>query len=255
LHFSERGLVPRSLIETKTKNARESGHRRFWGPSTQELTAMNADEKKRMAAIAALDHVKEDSIIGIGTGSTVNAFIDVLAERRIRVKAVSSSEASSARLQAAGIETLDLNDVGEIEVYIDGADEATRQRHLIKGGGGALTREKIVAAASKRFVCVIDDAKIVERLGRFPLPVEVIPMARELIARQLTALGGKPVWRQKVVTDNGNHILDVHNLAIADPIAMERTINQIAGVVTVGLFAIRPADVLLVGTDKGLITI
>jgi ribose 5-phosphate isomerase A len=199
--------------------------------------------------------VKEDSVIGIGTGSTVNAFIDVLAERRIRVKAVSSSVASSTRLQAAGIETLDLNDVGEIEVYIDGADEATRQRHLIKGGGGALTREKIVAAASKRFVCVVDDAKIVERLGKFPLPVEVIPMARELIARQLTALGGKPVWRQKVVTDNGNHILDVHDLVIADPIAMERTINQIAGVVTVGLFAIRPADVLLVGTDKGPITI
>jgi ribose 5-phosphate isomerase A len=216
---------------------------------------MNADEKKRIAAIAALDHVKPDSIIGIGTGSTVNSFIDVLAERRIRVRAVSSSVASSVRLQTAGIETLDLNDVGEIEVYIDGADEATRERHLIKGGGGALTREKIVAAASKRFVCVVDDAKIVERLGKFPLPVEVIPMARELIARKLVALGGRPVWRQKAVTDNGNHILDVHDLAITDPVAMEQTINQWAGVVTVGLFASRPADVLLVGTENGLVVI
>jgi ribose 5-phosphate isomerase A len=216
---------------------------------------MNADEKKRMAAIAALDHVKEDSIIGIGTGSTVNSFIDVLAERRIRIKAVSSSVASSTRLAAAGIETLDLNDVVEIEVYIDGADEATRQRHLIKGGGGALTREKIVAAASKRFVCVVDDAKIVERLGKFPLPVEVIPMAREWVARRLTALGGRPVWRQKIVTDNGNHILDVHDLAIPDPIAMEQAINQLAGVVTVGLFATRPADVLLVGTANGLMVV
>ena len=216
---------------------------------------MNADEKKRMAAIAALDHVKENSIIGIGTGSTVNSFIDVLAERRIRVRAVSSSVASSARLKTAGIETLDLNDVGEIEVYIDGADEATRQRHLIKGGGGALMREKIVAAASKRFVCVIDDAKIVEKLGKFPLPVEVIPMARELVARKLIALGGRPVWRQKAVTDNGNHILDVHDLDIADPVAMETKLNQMAGVVTVGLFAIRPADVLLVGTEQGLVVI
>ena len=216
---------------------------------------MNADEKKRMAAIAALDHVKENSIIGIGTGSTVNSFIDVLGERRIRVRAVSSSVASSARLKTAGIETLDLNDVGEIEVYIDGADEATRQRHLIKGGGGALTREKIVAAASKRFVCVIDDAKIVEKLGKFPLPVEVIPMARELVARKLIALGGRPVWRQKAVTDNGNHILDVHDLDIADPVAMETKLNQMAGVVTVGLFAIRPADVLLVGTEQGLVVI
>jgi len=216
---------------------------------------MNADQKKRTAAIAALEYVQAGSIIGIGTGSTVNAFIDVLAERGIGVKTVSSSVASTARLQAAGIETLELNDIGEIEVYIDGADEATSQRHLIKGGGGALTREKIVAAASKRFVCVVDDAKLVDKLGKFPLPVEVIPMARELIARRLKALGGKPVWRQKVVTDNGNHILDVHDLAIDDPIAMERQINELAGVVTVGLFAARPADVLLVGTDAGLVKI
>ena len=216
---------------------------------------MNADQKKRIAAVAALEYVQAGSIIGIGTGSTVNVFIDVLAERGIGVKTVSSSVASTMRLQTAGIETLELNDVGEIEVYIDGADEATRQRHLIKGGGGALTREKIVAAASKRFVCVVDDAKLVDKLGKFPLPVEVIPMARELIARRLHALGGKPVWRQKVVTDNGNHILDVHDLAIDDPIAMERQINEFAGVVTVGLFAARPADVLLVGTDTGLVKI
>jgi ribose 5-phosphate isomerase A len=216
---------------------------------------MNTDEKKRIAAIAALDHIKADTVVGIGTGSTMNVFLDVLAERHIRIKAVSSSVASTTRLQAAGIEVLDLNGVDGIEVYVDGADEATRQRHLIKGGGGALTREKIVAAASKRFVCVVDDTKLVERLGKFPLPVEVIPMARTFIARQLTALGGRPVWREKVVTDNGNHILDVHGLSIADPVAMEAQINQLAGVVTVGLFASRPADVLLVGTDNGLVII
>jgi ribose 5-phosphate isomerase A len=217
---------------------------------------MNTEEKKRIAAVAALDHVRADSIVGVGTGSTVNFFIEALAARRDRVKgAVSSSSASSTRLQAAGIALMDLNEVQEIEVYVDGADEATRDRHLIKGGGAALTREKIVAAASKRFVCIVDEGKLVERLGVFPLPVEVIPMARAYVARKLIQLGGRPVWREKVVTDNGNHILDVHDLTITDPVAMESAINQIVGVVTVGLFAARPADVLLVGTDRGLITL
>lgn len=221
-----------------------------------EVGTMNADEKKRLAAVAALDHLHDAEIIGVGTGSTVNHFIDALASRKNPVKgAVSSSNASSQRLEAVGVRLIDLNDVEEIEVYVDGADEATRERNLIKGGGAALTREKIVAAASKRFVCVMDEGKLVESLGKFPLPVEVIPMARRYVARRLTALGGRPVWREKVVTDNGNHILDVHDLKITDPVAMEAEINQIVGVVTVGLFAARPADVLLVGTDNGLITI
>jgi len=195
-------------------------------------------------------------VIGVGTGSTVNFFIDGLAAARQRVAgAVSSSIASSRRLKAHGIPVLDLNDVGELELYVDGADEATRGLHLIKGGGGALTREKIVAAASRRFVCIVDEQKLVERLGRFPLPVEVIPMARAHVARELARLGGEPVWREAFVTDNGNHILDVRNLSIPDPVALEGEINQIAGVVTVGLFARRPADVLLVGTAEGVVTL
>jgi ribose 5-phosphate isomerase A len=210
---------------------------------------MSADEKKRRVAQAALQYVRDGMILGIGTGSTVNQFIEALAPSRERIRgAVSSSNASTARLQALGIPVLDLNDAGELELYVDGADEATRARHLIKGGGGALTREKIVAAAAKLFVCMIDDSKLVATLGAFPLPVEVIPMARSLVARQLTALGGRPVWRAGVVTDNGNDILDVHGLRIADPPALERELNQLAGVVTVGLFAHRPADVLLIGT-------
>jgi ribose 5-phosphate isomerase A len=223
-----------------------------------EVLTMNADEKKRLAAVAALDHLRDGSIIGVGTGSTVNHFIDALASRKNQVKgAVSSSNASSQRLEAVGIRLIDLNDVGEeeIEVYVDGADEATRERHLIKGGGAALTREKIVAAASKRFVCILDEGKVVERLGRFPLPVEVIPMGRRYVERRLASLGGRPVWREKVVTDNGNHILDVHELKIMDPVAMEKEINQIVGVVTVGLFAARGADVLLVGTEKGVVAV
>ena len=214
---------------------------------------MNADDKKKIAAIAALDYVEQGSVIGVGTGSTVNHFIDALAEKMKGAveAAVSSSEASTERLKSHGIPVMDLNSAGELSIYVDGADESTRHLHLIKGGGGALTREKIVAAASKKFVCIADDSKLVDRLGEFPLPVEVIPMARSLVARQLTALGGKPVWREDMITDNGNHILDVHNLDINEPMKMETEINQWAGVVTVGLFAHRPADVLILGGDQG----
>ena len=211
------------------------------------------DRSKQHAAEAAIQHVSDGTIVGVGTGSTVNFFIDALAARRGRIRgAVSSSSASTTRLRAAGIEVIDLNDAGAIEVYIDGADEATRARELIKGGGGALTREKIIAAAAQRFICIIDEGKLVTTLGTFPLPVEVIPMARSYVARELEALAGRPVWRANYVTDNGNLILDVHGLTIDDPAALERTINQIAGVVTVGLFAVRPADVLLMGTPRGV---
>jgi ribose 5-phosphate isomerase A len=211
------------------------------------------DAKKRRAARAALELIPKGTVIGVGSGSTVNVFIEELAADRGRVRqAVSSSEASSARLRALGIELLDLNDLAGLDLYIDGADEANPARQLIKGGGGALTREKIVAAAASRFVCIVDDGKLTATLGGFPLPVEVIPMARALVARELTARGGRPVWRQGCVTDNGNHILDVHGLSIGDPVALERDLNQIAGVVTVGLFAIRPADLLLVGTASGV---
>jgi len=214
------------------------------------------DFKKQQAAAAALSYLGEGGVIGVGTGSTVNYFIDGLATMRDRIAgAVSSSEASTRRLLGHGIPVRDLNEAGELEVYVDGADEATRRLHLVKGGGGALTREKIVAAASRRFVCIVDEQKLVERLGRFPLPVEVIPMARGHVARQLARLGGEPVWREGFVTDNGNHILDVRNLDIPDPVALEGEINQLAGVVTVGLFARRPADVLLVGTSTGVVTL
>jgi len=217
---------------------------------------MTQDSRKQRAAAAALEFVGEAGIVGVGTGSTVNFFIDGLAALRGRIAgAVSSSVASTRRLESHGIPVLDLNDAGELEVYVDGADEATRRLHLVKGGGGALTREKIVAAASRRFICIVDEQKLVERLGRFPLPVEVIPMARRLVASQLTRLGGTPVWREGFVTDNGNHILDVHGLAIDDPVALEGEINQLAGVVTVGLFARRPADLLLVGTSGGVVTL
>jgi ribose 5-phosphate isomerase A len=217
---------------------------------------MSADRKKQLAAEAALAYVYEDSVVGVGTGSTVNHFIDALAARKLRIRgAVSSSEASTARLRGHGIEVMDLNATGDLDLYVDGADESDPHLHLIKGGGAALTREKIVAAASRRFVCIADDSKLVDVLGRFPLPVEVIPMARSYVARQLLALGGHPVWRERVVTDNGNHIIDVHNLRIVDPRALETTINQIAGVVTVGLFAHRPADVLILGTDSGVKTL
>jgi|SRR5580693_9318715 ribose 5-phosphate isomerase A len=223
-----------------------------------QATAMaaEAEAKKRRAALAALAHVTAGSTIGVGTGTTVNCFIDALAAHPGRIaRAVSSSQASSARLRAAGISVVDLNELDALELYIDGADEATAARHLIKGGGGALTREKILAAAATRFLCIVDEAKIVTSLGRFPLPVEVIPMARALVARELSARGGRPVWREGCITDNGNYILDVHGLTIADPVALERDLNQLAGVVTVGLFAARPADLLLVGTAQGCRTL
>jgi len=215
--------------------------------------SVDANEKKKRAAHAALAYVRDGMILGVGTGSTVNAFIDALIASPIRIKgAVSSSNASTARLETGGIEVMDLNDVGALAVYVDGADEATRARHLIKGGGAALTREKIIAAASRQFVCIMDDAKLVTVLGKFPLPVEVIPMARAYVASRIDAMGGKAVWRKGVVTDNGNEVLDVHGLSITDPVGMEREMNQIVGVVTVGLFAARGADVLVVGTDTGV---
>lgn len=218
------------------------------------LNIMNADDKKKQAAIAALDYVESGAIIGVGTGSTVNHFIDAVARQKKGAveAAVSSSEASTERLKQHGIPVIDLNSTDELSIYVDGADESNRFLHLIKGGGGALTREKIVAAASKTFVCIADDSKLVNILGAFPLPVEVIPMARSLVARELTKLGGKPVWRENFITDNGNIILDVHNLEIMQPVKMETQMNQIAGVVTVGIFANRPADILLLGGEEGV---
>jgi ribose 5-phosphate isomerase A len=214
---------------------------------------MAADDQKRAAAEAALAYVAEGSVLGVGTGSTVNHFIAALKRKRLALAgAVSSSEASSRLLKAAGIDVVDLNSTGDLDLYVDGADEATRHLSLIKGGGAALTREKIVAAASRRFVCIVDQSKLVDVLGRFPLPVEVIPMARSYVARQLVRLGGQPVLRAGVTTDNGNAILDVHNLRITDPRALETEINQIAGVVANGLFARRGADLLLVGSDAGV---
>jgi ribose 5-phosphate isomerase A len=209
-------------------------------------------EKKRIAAQAALAYIEEGMVLGIGTGSTVNQLIEVLKDHKIRLSgAVSSSKQTSDRLRAIGVDEIDLNSAGDLDLYIDGADEATIDGTLIKGGGAALTREKVVAAASKRFVCIVDDSKITEVLGSFPLPVEVIPMARSYVARQLVLLGGQPVWREGVITDNGNPILDVHNLRLANPPAFEIAVNQIAGVVTVGLFAARRADVLIIAGDAG----
>ncbi|MBC7983367.1 MAG: ribose-5-phosphate isomerase RpiA [Candidatus Obscuribacterales bacterium] len=217
---------------------------------------MNNDKRKQLAAEAALQYIADDMIIGVGTGSTVNFFIDALVAQKLRIRgAVSSSEASTARLAKHGIEVLDLNSAGDLSVYVDGADEADQHLRLIKGGGGALTREKIVAAASQRFVCIADDSKLVDVLGKFPLPVEVIPMSRSYVARQLVRLGGQPVLRVGFISDNGNPILDVHHLAITDPVALETEINQIAGVVSVGLFAQRPADILILGTEAGAQTI
>lgn len=215
---------------------------------------MTPEDKKRNAAEAAIDYVKPGSTIGVGTGSTVNYFIDLLGEQMKGkiTAAVSSSEASSERLRGHGIRVVDLNEVGGLDLYVDGADESNHQLQLIKGGGGALTREKIVAAASKVFVCIADESKLVETLGAFPLPVEIIPMARGLVAGALQGLGGEPRLREGIVTDNGNQILDVHGLKISDPIDMEIRINQITGVVCVGLFAHRPADVLILGTDTGI---
>jgi len=214
---------------------------------------MNADEKKKAAAAVALDFVEADMVVGVGSGSTANYFIDLLAKVKGKIDgAVASSKATEARLKQAGIAVLDPNAAGSLPLYVDGADEATEHRHLIKGGGGALTREKIIAASAERFVCIADDSKLVGRLGRFPLPIEVIPMARSYVARQIVLLGGQPVWRQGFVTDNGNVILDVHNLDILNPVELESKLDHIAGVVTNGLFARRPADVLLLATDSGV---
>jgi ribose 5-phosphate isomerase A len=217
---------------------------------------MTQDEMKQAVARAALEYVEADTIIGIGTGSTANYFIDYLAEIKNSISGtVASSEASAERLKKHGIPVLDLNEVGEISVYVDGADETNQQAHLIKGGGGALTREKIVAAVAKKFVCIVDSTKLVDTLGAFPLPVEVIPMARSYVARQLVALGGEPVYREGFITDNGNMILDVHNMSITDPLALEQTLNNITGVVTNGLFAMRAADVVLIGSENGVNTL
>lgn len=217
---------------------------------------MTSDQLKKMAAEAALNYVADGGVIGVGTGSTVNHFIDLLAPMKHKIDAaVSSSEASTQRLQAHGIPVMDLNAAGELDVYVDGADESNHYLQLIKGGGGALTREKIIAAASKKFVCIADQSKLVDVLGAFPLPVEVIPMARSHVARQLTKLGGTPAWRENFVTDNGNVILDVHDLEILEPIRMEQEIANIAGVVTVGIFALRPADVLILGSEDGARTL
>jgi ribose 5-phosphate isomerase A len=220
------------------------------------MTASMADSKKRRAAEAALQHIPAGSVLGVGTGTTVRFLIDALASHPGQARAaVSSSNATTALLDAARIPVLDLNDVADLPLYIDGADEATRAHHLIKGGGGALTREKIVAEAAARFICIIDETKLVGTLGAFPLPIEVIPMARALVARRLQARGARPVWRQGYVTDNGNHILDVHGLSIQDPPALEGELAGLPGVVTVGLFARRPADMLLVGTDQGVLAL
>ena len=216
---------------------------------------MSGDVLKRGVAGAAIEYVPEDCIVGVGTGSTANFFIDELAGIKHRIHgAVASSEASAKRLQGHGIEVLSLNEAGSLPVYVDGADEITRHLHMIKGGGGALTREKIVAAASKKFICVCDASKLVDVLGKFPLPIEVIPMARSFVARQLVALGGQPELRMGFTTDNGNVILDVHGLRIMNPVELESTLDHIAGVVTNGLFARRGADVLLLGTTEGIKT-
>lgn len=218
--------------------------------------SMTQDDMKRAVAKAAIAHVPNDCIVGVGTGSTANFFIDELAGIKHKIQgAVASSEASAKRLQGHGIEVIPLNDAGTLPVYVDGADEITRHMHMIKGGGGALTREKIVAAASKKFVCVCDASKLVDVLGEFPLPVEVVPMARSYVARELVRLGGQPMLREGFTTDNGNIILDVRGLSILNPVELETELDHFAGVVTNGLFARRPADVLLLGTPDGVQTL
>ncbi|KJY85446.1 ribose 5-phosphate isomerase [Vibrio galatheae] len=213
---------------------------------------MTQDEMKKEAGWAALKYVEKDSIVGVGTGSTVNHFIDALATMKDDIKgAVSSSEASTEKLKGLGIEVFDCNEVAKLDIYVDGADEINATRDMIKGGGAALTREKIVAAISDKFVCIVDNTKAVDVLGQFPLPVEVIPMARSYVARELVKLGGDPAYREGVITDNGNVILDVHNMQITNPKDLEDKINAIAGVVTVGLFAHRGADIVITGTPEG----
>ena len=217
---------------------------------------MTQDEKKRRAAQAALPYAKDGMTLGVGTGSTVDYFIEGLEARARGLRAVaSSSNASTEKLKARGIEVSDLNSIGDLDLYVDGADEANRHLYLIKGGGGALTREKVLAGAARRFICIADDTKLVGVLGTFPLPIEVIPLARSFVARQLVKAGGQPVWREGFVTDNGNQIIDVHNLAITSPPELEAKLNQIPGIVTVGLFAQRPADLLLICGEDGITTI
>ncbi|MCX7096192.1 MAG: ribose-5-phosphate isomerase RpiA [Methylobacter sp.] len=216
---------------------------------------MTQDELKQKVAQAAVPYVRDVGIIGVGTGSTVNHFIDYLADFKADIEgAVSSSIVSTERLKKIGIPVLDLNAVGNLDVYVDGADEVNPHKHMVKGGGGALTREKIIAAASKKFVCIVDETKCVDVLGAFPLPVEVIPMARSYVARELVKLGGQPVWRENYITDNHNEILDVHNLSIIEPTKLEEIINNIVGVVTVGIFALRAADIVLIGKGDEVIT-
>jgi ribose 5-phosphate isomerase A len=215
--------------------------------------AMNHDSRKEQAARAALEFIKPGMALGVGTGSTVNFLIDAMDRFRGDLAAVvASSRATEARLRARGFTVVELDQAGDLDLYVDGADEANKHFHLVKGGGGALTREKILAAASRKFVCIIDNSKWVATLGKFPLPVEVIPMARSWVARQFVKLRGQPVWRENFVTDNGNQILDVHNLQITNPPELESRLNQIPGIVTVGLFANRPADVILIADDGGV---
>jgi ribose 5-phosphate isomerase A len=216
---------------------------------------MGQDEKKKRVALAALDHLGDGMALGVGTGTTVDHFITALAGQTARLGAVvSSSERSTARLHDVGIQVVDLASVGELDLYVDGADEATKHLHLIKGGGGALTREKILAGAARRFVCIIDETKLVAQLGRFPVPIEVIPMARLFVSKQIIKAGGSPIWREGFITDNGNHIIDVQDWRIANPIELETRLNQIPGVVTVGIFAQRRADVLLVAGETDVRT-
>ncbi|MEQ1720470.1 MAG: ribose-5-phosphate isomerase RpiA [Nitrosomonas sp.] len=217
---------------------------------------MTQDEQKRAVAAAAIQYIPIGSIVGVGTGSTANYFIDELAKIKHQIEgAVASSDATAQRLKEHGIEVLDLNSITDIPVYVDGSDEITEHLHMIKGGGGALTREKIVAAVARKFICIADQGKLVEVLGNFPLPIEVIPMARSYVAREIVLLGGQPALRQGFKTDNGNVILDIHGMRIMNPVELETKLNQITGVVTNGLFALRPANVLLLGTDSGVKTI
>jgi ribose 5-phosphate isomerase A len=217
---------------------------------------MTPEKAKLLVAQAAIQYIEWDWVVGVGTGSTANLFIDELAKIKNKIDgAVASSEASAERLRGHGIKVFELDQVGDLPIYVDGADESTKHLHLIKGGGAALTREKIVAAASEKFICIADDSKLVDTLGAFPLPIEVIPMAKSYIGRQIVKLGGNPVLREGVITDNGNMIIDVHSLKISNPVELENQLNQIAGVVTNGLFAQRGADVLLLGGENGVTTL
>ncbi len=214
---------------------------------------MDASDKKRNAAKAALEFIEPGTILGVGTGSTVNFLIEMLPEIRDKIdRIISSSKASTALLEENGFEVSTLNEVGDYDLYIDGADESNKRLQLIKGGGGALTREKVLATAARRFICIVDDAKLVGMLGSFPLPIEVLPMAQEMVSRRMLKMRGQPIWREGFVTDNGNHILDIHDLQISNPLEMEARINRIPGVVTVGIFAHRAADILLIGNDDGV---